>query len=193
MIYLYIILGIILALLLFLLFVPIRLHLGYENKNYILQVNIAWITIDLKKFMNKGHKQKKQKPQPKSADEQEKKFVEKINETYKKIVYIKNVYNAGIKTIIKRFITENIEAYISFGMSDAAVTGMVTGAVWALLYELLGLLTIVSTVRNHKFNVDSVYDRFLFEPRFSAAFRITLMGAIIILLRIMYNLKKYKE
>jgi len=35
---------------------------------------------------------------------------------------------------------------------------MVTGVVWSLMYEMLGLLSIVTTVKDHSFNVDAVYD-----------------------------------
>ena len=199
MIYLYIVLGILIALILFLLFVPLRLHVEYRDKQLELELWILKFKFDLKKLSDK--KEKKPKKQHKEQNKKEQSadgdkqlgLIQKINNTYKKVVYYKNVYNATSKHISKRFITENIEADINFGFSDAAVTGIVTGVVWGLLYEILGLLTLLSTVRTHKFNVDAVYDRFVFEPSFSATFKIKIASIIAILISVLYNLKKYKE
>ncbi len=192
MIYLYIVLAVVTALLLFLLFVPIRFNAAYQNKSYTLEVRVAGIKLDLKRFINKETK-KKQQPKPEQSDTEEQKLIKKMTDIYNKVVYIKNVYSASSKAISKGFITQNIEVSICFGTSDAAVTGMLTGAIWALLYELLGLLTILSTVKEHKFNVDSVYDRFVFEPLAQVTFKIRLISAIRILITVLYNLKKYKK
>ena len=194
MIYLYIVLAVVAVLLLFLLFVPIRLYAAYQNKSYALKLHFAGITINLKRFINKGLPgNKKQKAKHEPTQMQEKKLAQKITDIYNKVVYIKNVYNASSKAISKGFITQNIEVVISFGTSDAALTGMLTGAMWALLYELLGLLTILSTVKEHKFNVDSVYDRFVFDATAKVTFKIKLISAIRILITVLYNLKKYKK
>ncbi len=192
MIYLYIVLAVILALLLFLLFVPIHFDAAYQNKSYTLKLRFAGITFDLKRFINKQTK-KKQQPKPEPIEKQEQKLVQKITDIYNKLVYIKNVYSASSKAISKGFITQNIEVSICFGTSDAALTGMLTGAIWALLYELLGLLTILSTVKEHKFNVDSVYDRYAFDVTAKATFKIRLISAIRILITVLYNLKRYKR
>ncbi len=193
MIYLYIVLAVVVLLLLFLLFVPIRLNAAYQNKDYTLEVCVAGIKINLKKFINKGRGTKNKEEKSEQQEHGEQKLLHKINDIYNKVVYIKNVYNASSKTISKRFITQNIEASICFGTSDAAVTGMLTGAIWALMYELLGLLTILSAVDNHSFNVDSVYDRFALEITAKVTFKIKLVSVIRILITVLYNLKKYKK
>ena len=141
-------------------------------------------------FLGRLNKQKKQSAKNQSTiEEKQLTFIEKINSIYKKIVYLKKVYTASSKTISKGISTQNITADINFGFSDAAVTGMVTGLVWSLLYEFLGLISIITTVQN----VDAVYDRFVFEAQFSVTLKTRIASVLKILICVLYNLKKYKE
>ncbi len=191
MILLYIALVFIVA---FVLFVPVRVDVGYQSNDYSLKLKVLGRCFNLKKLLSGGNAKKtKTHTQAEQPDEADKKLIQKINDIYLKVSYFKNVYNASSKTINKSFITENIGADISFGTSDAALTGMLTGAVWALCYEALGLLSILSTVKSHKFNVDSVYDRCIFEARAEAVFKITVFGALKIAISVLYNVKKYKK
>lgn len=197
MIYLYIVLAVLAALLVFVLLAPIEVHIAYKDKKVIFELTVGGIKLNLNKFINKGTQgkkvKKKRKPKQEHADDREKKLLDKINDTYDKVVYIKNVYNASTKSISKRFIIKNLEADICFGTSDAAVTGILTGAVWALLYEFLGLLTIISTVKKHRFNVDSVYDKFVFDANVDVTFNIRTISGFVILIKVLYNLKKYNK
>ena len=191
MIYLYIVLGIVL-LLTILLFIPVRVFLEYQSKQVRIELWVLKFKFNVKKLMDKPSKKQSSATQS-TDDEKQLTFIQKINSTYKKIVYLKKVYTGSSKTINRGIKTENIKAEINFGFSDAAVTGMVTGLVWSLLYEFLGLLSIITTVQNHKFNVDAVYDRFVFEPRFSVTLKTTIASVMKILICVLYNLKKNKE
>lgn len=178
----------------FVLFVPVRAFVSYSYKtDYTLNVKVLGLTADIKKLINQKSKTSKHKIKkdelPKSNLSEDEKLLDKISKIYSKVVYFKNVYNASSKTINKHFVTENIEADVAFGTSDAAFTGMLTGAVWALLYEMLGVVSILSTVKTHKFNVDSVYDRCVFDVSAKATFKITVYGALRIAISVIYNLK----
>lgn len=197
MIYLYIVLGILFALFMTLLFLPLRIYIEYQNKQIKLEIKFLKLKFDLKKYIDKPKKSKKLKAKhnKKGDTDTDKQLtvIQKINNSYKKIVYLKRVYTDSSKTINRGIITENIQVDVYFGFSDAAVTGMVTGLVWSLLYEFLGLISIITTVENHKFNVDSVYDRFIFELGFSVTFKTKIASILKILFSVLYNLNKYKE
>jgi hypothetical protein len=190
MIYLYIVSGVVM-LLTALLFVPVRVYMEYGGKQLQLELWVLKFRFNIKNFMNKPKKQSAKNQS--TIEEKQLTFIEKINSIYKKIVYLKKVYTASSKTISKGISTQNITADINFGFSDAAVTGMVTGLVWSLLYEFLGLISIITTVQNHKFNVDAVYDRFVFEAQFSVTLKTRIASVLKILICVLYNLKKYKE
>jgi len=192
MIYLYIVLGII-ALLMVIMLVPLRLHIEYHSRQLQLELWVLKLKFDLNKYLNKPKKVKKQKTPAEGMQDKQLGTIQKINNLYKKIVYLKKVYTASSKTVNKGIVTEKISADINFGFSDAAVTGMVTGVVWSLMYEMLGLLSIVTTVKDHSFNVDAVYDRFVFEPKASITLKTSILNVFKILISVLYNLKKYKE
>ena len=199
MIYLYIILGMLLALIVAILFVPIRINIEYQSKKLYIELEVLKCKFDYNKLT--GNKKRLRKRIKKyilgeietgDMDEQLT-VIQKLNIIYKNIVSLKKVYTDSSKTINSGILTENIEADIYFGFSDAAVTGIVTGLVWSLLYEFLGLISILTTVQNHKFNVDAVYDKFVFEPRISANLKTKIFSLLKILISLSYNLEKYKE
>ncbi|MBQ7901827.1 MAG: DUF2953 domain-containing protein [Clostridia bacterium] len=198
MMYLYIILAVILVLLAVIITVPIRLTADYANGSYQLYMKIFGLKFDLSKFASRGKKGKKAKndntnPAQQQEADSDKKLMDKISSAYSLVMRIKNVYGSGRHFIVKRLVVENIYVNISFGTFDAALTGIATGAVWSVLYELLGLLTLAATVNNHKFNVDTVYDRSFFDINGGAILKFRIVSAVGILLWLLHNFNKYKE
>lgn len=196
MMYLYIILGILLLTLGVLFTVPIKITADYADGTYRLKIKILGISADMEKLGKSFSKKKKkstEEAQPVTADEQDAALMDKINNVYKLVCRIRNVYNDSRHFVSKRFYADNIYVNISFGTWDAALTGIATGAMWAMLYEILGFITTVATVNNHKFDVDSVYDRCFFDIKAGAVFKFRIVSVVGIALLILHNLKKYKE
>ena len=196
MIYLYIILGFLLLALGVLITVPVKLIADYADGSCRLVIKIFGISADVQKLGKRFSKSKKNSapaPQAQSPEEQDEALIDKINNACKLVRRIRNVYNDSRHFVSKRFCAEDIYVNISFGTWDAALTGIATGAIWALLYDILGFLSTVATINNHKFDVDSVYDRSFFHIKAGAVFRFRIVGIAGIALCVLYNLKKYKE
>ncbi len=195
MMYLYIVLGILFLALGVLVTVPIKVIADYADGSYRMKIKVFGISTDMEKLGKYFNKKKKpaKDAQPKTEQEQDAALMDKINNAYKLVRRIANVYNDSRHFVSKRLYVDNIYVNISFGTWDAALTGMATGAVWALLYELMGLLTTVATVNNHKFDVDSIYDRCFFDIKAGAVLKFRIAGIAGIALCILHNLKKYKE
>ena len=195
MVYLYIILAVLLLCVTVLITVPVRVIADYANGDYNLKVRIFGINIDPSVFAGKSKddkKTKRQKAQPEHEPQDEALFA-KINNSIKLVRRIRNVYNDSRHFVSKRFYADNIYVNISFGTWDAALTGIATGALWTLLYEVLGLLTTISTVNHHKFTVDTVYDRSFFDIKAGAVLKFRIIGVAGIAICLFYNLRKYKE
>ena len=196
MMYLYIILGVLLIALGVVVTVPIRVIADYADGSCRLKIKIFGITVDaerLGRHFTKKRKKNTKAPSPQTEEEQDATLIDKINNACRLVRRIKNVYNDSRHFVSKRFYVDDIYANISFGTWDAALTGIATGAVWAMLYDVLGLLTTVATVNSHKFDVDSVYDRCFFDIRAGAVLKFRIAGIAGIALCVLYNLKKYKE
>ncbi len=194
MIYLYIILAVLLLCVAVLVTVPVKVIADYADGSYSLKVRVFGINIDPSVFAGKSKHNKKSKPEASpEQDTQDEALFDKINNAIKLVRRIKNVYNDSRHFVSKRFYVDNIYANISFGTWDAALTGIATGALWTLLYDLLGLLTTVATVNHHKFTVDTIYDRSFFDIKAGAVLKFRIIGIAGIALCVLHNLKKYKE
>lgn len=196
MMYLYIVHGVLLLTLGVLVTVPIKVIADYADGSYQINIKVFGISMDVEKLgkrFSKKHKKPVEAEKPQSEDEQDAALIDKINGACKLVRRIRNVYNDSRHFVSKHFYADNIYVNISFGTWDAALTGIATGAVWALLYDILGLITTVATVNNHKFDVDSVYDRCFFDIKAGAVFKFRIAGIAGIALCVLYNLKKYKE
>ena len=190
MIYLYVALGIVTALTVAAVFLPLGVDVAFSGNKLKLQI-VLW---KIKFNISKRTKPKKQKrTNKKNADTREMKAYEKIKSIYQKAQYIKNVYTASSPRIAKNIFAENVSCDITFGTSDAALTGMLTGIVWAVGYEILGIMTLLCTVKEHHFDVDSVYDRYVFEINARINMRTNIAGLLCIAVSVLYNLMKYKR
>ncbi len=193
MIYVYAILAIVFSVILLFLFLPGKIQIGYGKSN----------TADIKLFffggmlkiplMSKKQKPKKQQnnadtTRSKNPEKQDKGFIEGINNTLRIVRIIKKTYSNSRKFVSKR-LTATLDINISFGLYDAALTGIATGAVWTLLYELLGLISTVAIIENHKFNVDPVFDKALLRAEGMCILRFRPVNIIGILIHILKTLQ----
>ena len=89
-------------------------------------------------------------------------------------------------------ISADLTLSLSFGLYDAALTGIATGAVWTLLYELLGLISTIALIEKHSFNVDPVFDKAVFKAEGICIFSFRPVNIIGILIHILRKYNKVK-
>lgn len=159
---------------------PFKLRLFLYNEK---------IGINLLNKKKKKHQEDKKTDADKKEETQNKKSVfEKLYDIYTEFNKVKYTYYYSQDFIRKRIVFKKLNVDVSFGMSDAAKTGIATGAIWGLLYNMLALLTKIVTVKNHNFNVEPDYnsEKFLFSANGIINFRLVNIISILIFVLIKY-------
>ena len=98
---------------------------------------------------------------------------------FQKIKYTQLTSRDFIK---KRVIIKELNAKITFGLEDAAKTGIATGAVWALIYNIFALITKFATVSEHKFDVEPDYNNECFSASLNGIITVKIVNIISIAL-----------
>ena len=115
------------------------------------------------------------------------KILDKIKNYIKTLKILKKVYSKNRFFIRKRLVMENANVYIKFGFGDAAVTGIATGAVWSLLYQMLAFLGCIGTVKDHEFDIVPVYNEAGFCMNVKGIISFRLINIIHVVLRIIWT------
>ena len=188
MIVLYVFLAVLAFLIIFALTAKIKIFFEYKKypgeKLYI-DYKITLGGISLNSVIKKQTAKKtKEKPKDKKG------IIQKLKDLAKVISIVAKVYSKNRWFIQKRLTAEDISFHLKFGLADAASTGIATGAIWAVLYNILALISRIGTLKNHNFEVVPVYteEGFISEGSFKLSFR--LIGIISVLLRLYLTYKK---
>lgn len=141
-----------------------------------------------KKRKKKPEEDKKTETEEKEETKNKKSVFEKLYDIYTEFSKVKYTYYYSQDFIRKRIMVKQLNVNVLFGMSDAAKTGIATGTIWALLYNMFALLTKVVTVKNHNFNVEPDYNRekFLFSANGIINFRLVNIISIFVFVLIKY-------
>ena len=195
MIYVYAILSVIFFLILMFFLLPGKITISFGGSDGKVQILLQFFGGILKiPIKEKDDKQKKDKPTEKkqTPEEKDKSFFEGINNIFRIIKIINKTYSRSMHYVNKR-ISADLSVNISFGLYDAALTGMATGVVWTLLYELLGLISTISLIEKHKFNVDPVFENnAMFKAEGICIFTFRPVNIIGILIHILRKYNKVK-
>ncbi len=156
----------------------------YPGEKLYIDYKITLGGINLKPLLKKSAKSKNPKPKD------EKGLIQKLKDLAKAISIVTKVYSKNRWYIQKRLTAEDISFHLKFGLTDAAATGIATGAIWAVLYNILALIGRIGTLKNHNFEVVPVYTEagFISEGSFKLSFR--SIGIISVILRLYLTYKK---
>lgn len=115
-------------------------------------------------------------------------FVQKIKDYYNKFVKIKYVWHKSKKKIRKTILCERLVLNLSFGLDDAAQTGIATGAVWAGVYNVISFLSNFASLREPEIKINPVFDDECveFDGQCIIAFRIVNIISTLITVGINY-------
>ena len=193
MIYFYIVLIAILLLFLCLITAPLRLEISMKNTKSDIELTALWGLIKLSPdIFKKKRSQNKEKPTVSQKEEQtQDKILKRLNDGIYLLKRIYKTFSSSRHFCQKRLVAEKISANISFAMFDAALTGITTGLVWSPLYQLLGTLSVVAIIDEHKFNVEPVYEeKLFFNQEINCILKFRIVNIIGILLVVLYHFKK---
>ena len=192
MVYVYAFVAIILLIILLFLLLPAGIRISYgKSKNADIELKLLWglVKIPLKPTAKQDKAEKTK--QSDTPEEKDKSFFEGLNNISRIIKIINKTYSKSREYVYKRM-KADVTVNITFGLYDAALTGIATGAIWTLLYEILGLISTSAQIQKHSFNVDPVFDKALFEADGLCVFKFIPVNVIGILIHILKNYNKVK-
>ena len=123
-------------------------------------------------------------------EKNDEKILDKIKNYIKTFKILKEVYSKNKFFIRDRLVLEDTKAYVKFGFGDAAVTGIATGAVWSLLYQILAFLSSIGTVRDHDFDVVPVYNERGFCLNVNGIISFRMINIIRVVLKLVRTYRK---
>ncbi len=179
-----IITGIIIAVLILILFIPIGIGIKYEKGAFIIVKLAFWnIDIPLKKVVNKRKKKSGKKEPP--EDEMEKSIVG--------LDFILSLFGDFRRLVRKMFSLSEFVLDITFGTADAASTAVLSGHLWSLSYNLLALIDKLFYVDNPKVNVTPVFNDATFSAKAQGIIKTRLAHIIATAIVFAYKFLKYKR
>ncbi|MBQ7974553.1 MAG: DUF2953 domain-containing protein [Clostridia bacterium] len=180
--------GIILAFLIFLLFMPLGVGAKYENGTFVI-VKIAFFSFDIP--VNKligGKKQKKKK-----ITEKSKKPEEEIEKSIVGLDFILSLLGDFRRFVRKGISLSDFKFNLTFGTADAASTAVTTGLLYTLVYNLLGLIDKLMKVEQPEVNITPIFNEATFAITAVGIIRTTLAHIIATAIVFAYKFLKYKS
>ena len=123
-------------------------------------------------------------------EKSDEKILDKIKNYIKTFKILKEVYSKNKFFIRDRLVLEDTKAYVKFGFGDAAVTGIATGAVWSLLYQVLAFVSSIGTVKDHDFDVVPVYNERGFCLNVNGIISFRMINIIRVVLKLVRTYRK---
>ncbi|MBQ3110976.1 MAG: DUF2953 domain-containing protein [Clostridia bacterium] len=181
-----IIMGIIIAVLILILYIPIGIGLKYENGTFVI-VKIAFknFNIPLKKVLNKPKKKGKKEEKKKSEKELEKSIVG--------LDFVLSLFGDFRRFVRKRFSLSQFELKVTFGTAEAASTAVLTGHIYSLSYNILALIDKLMYVDNPRVEVTPVFNDATFSANAQGIIRTRLAHIIATATVFAYKFLKYKR
>lgn len=85
-------------------------------------------------------------------------FFQKVKEAYKTFCAFKYAYKSNSGKVRKAVYAKKINLHINFGTGNAAATGIITGALWSGIYNVVSFISRVITIAEPNINVVPNYD-----------------------------------
>lgn len=175
---------IILVILVLLLIAPLKVLLEYENEKFKLNVFLYGIKV----FSMK----KKEKKTPKSPQGKAEKFEKDANKLAFKLLDILELYRTAVR-LLKKFVSlDSVNLKIRIGTGDAATTAISTGALWAAVYNILGIIGRIMYINSHKVEITPDYSDESFIADGKCIIKSRVVYIIIIAILILFKIKSLK-
>lgn len=145
-----------------------------------LSLSLVFLGGLVKKNISISHRKKGKtsladKAKAKSAErENDVSFVERVKKYYHSFIAFKKAYSKNSHRLYRSIYAKKISLNIDFGAGDAASTGILTGSIWAGIYNVIAFCARIIRISEPKINVN---------PDFNAA-KLALRGECIISTRL---------
>ena len=186
---LFFIISIILIVFLLLLFLPLKVIVSADKKDVIIVVKLAGMKIF--KFLPRKNKNSEDKPK-KSAKEMVDNIEGKSQSLCDKIKFYTNLSKTAVKLIRKYVLIESISVKIDIGTSDAPSTAICTGALWSVIYQILGVIGSVMYINENHVEITPDFNNVRFSAKGKCIIKSRLAYIIIIAIVMFIKIKSLK-
>ena len=181
-----VILAVLLAVIILILFAPLRLILSFENSNFRAKVVLAGIPV----YTYRGKKHKKSVD---GAVEDKVKLLEKETLSLgKKIKGFVNASRLAARLLGKYTSIKDFSLRLSIGTGDAATTAVSVGIGWAAIYNLLGIVGRIVYIDNHSVEITPDYSKQVFSADGKCIIKSRIVYIIIIVISFLMKIKSRK-
>lgn len=182
----FIITGIIIAVLILILYIPLGVGLKYENGAFIIVKLALWnFDIPLEKLLNR--------PKKKKAKEKEIKPEKELEKSIVGLDFVLSLFGDFRRFIRKRISLTEFALKVTFGTADAASTAVLSGHLWSLSYNLLALIDKLIYVDNPKVEVVPIFNEATFSITAGGIIKTRLAHIIATAIVFAYKFLKYKR
>ncbi len=164
------------------LFLPVRAELLYKKEGR-LKVSLAGITVYRKTIDRKTSETPNEKVE--KADKEAKKLGEKIED-------FKNFYKFTTKLLGKYTKLDEITIKIDFGTGDAPSTAVLIGALWGIVYGLIGRIGSICKIKKHNVVINPEFNNTVFSFEGKCIIKSSIAYIIIIAITILMKIKSRK-
>lgn len=156
-------------------------------------LSVLGINVNISRFIKKDKKPAAKTDKP-SKKTQKKKLTlkERLHNLRVNIERGRYTYLLSKRYVRGKIKVENIDFNMTFGLDDAAHTGIATGAAWGSLYNIFGFVSSLFKVKSHKFNIIPVFDGECFAFSFDTKVKFSLSNILAIAFAVMINYIKAK-
>ncbi|MBP3359703.1 MAG: DUF2953 domain-containing protein [Clostridia bacterium] len=139
------------AVILILLFVPVRIILEYDKSAHIYLKILFW-----KKLLNKESRKPHEKNEKQTAEKKDK---TNAGNKIKKILSLEDDIKEFADFTAKRCVTfEKLRFSLDFGTGDAAATGILTGLVNGAVYTIISVIHHNTTLKSFDVNINPDFE-----------------------------------
>lgn len=195
MIYLWIALVLLLGLIVSLLFLKAKVIIEYKYSDFRITFRSGLIKISLNTEAIKkisGKKKKQETPEEKSEEPHEK-FFDKTRTIKEKYLEIKTVADMFLRCMRYKISFSEFYIHVRYGTGDAASTGALYGAVWALIGNVYSFICRYFYISFPEVNLEPDFNKKMFEPMLRGIITVRPVHIIIAVLRSLRAYRQHKE
>lgn len=156
------------------------------------EIKAASFPIKLKKKAGKSDKSSADTDgeSDKQGEKEEDPILVKISRLRTNIARGKYTYLLSKRYVKRKIHITSLDLSVTFGLGDAAETGIVTGALWGGIYGVFGFLDSLFTVHSHNFKVNPVFEDECLEVEFYATAKMRVVNILALVFAVWTNYLK---
>ena len=180
--------AIVIILVIFILCAPVAAELSFMEKELLVRVTLWGIPV----LKLKPKKKKKETIKNKTPEEKTKSFEKKTKNLGERLRRFAHICKTSARLLRKYTRIKDFSINIRVGTGDAAITAVSTGALWAAVYTLLGIVGTIIYIDRHNVNIIPDYAQSLFNAEGKCIIKSRIAYIIIIAITILIKINHLK-